>query len=667
MRIKQTDGPSKAERLTSLIYALATTERRFSAERIGDYLNPTGNAEAREKAIERLKDDIRNEFGLRLITEVIDDIPYYRIDTSDWFLPAIDFSVAESSMIALAASLWKDSKVQALALSAAARITGNQSNDACIAPYTGAMLPRLSVDDPNFKACALAVFNKKTLKFDYEDAQGNTTKRVVDMWGIGQRFGNWYFTGWDHHREAQRVFRLNRLQGHFTIQVRREGASNTDYHPRPQDFSMTEVLQDFDLRNPGHLAVVELLDDSATPLRARAINGTRSSATLNIGYADQHSFAAELASFGPAVKVMQPRELALQVANTLKDARAAQHDIAQLSALKDVKFKPHRALGRSSTAQQVMRNIDMIQYVVAQGSVTIGELCERYSMTQAKVRDELAMIMMCGVPNGQHDELINVNDGDLDSDEVTITNAAFLAEPQKLAPLEAVAVLGGLNALDSIPAFEHREVLRSALQKINAAVARFDGWNGALGFALTQVREHDTPAQLIQALRTKVVADIDYYSANSQTHQRREIEPIRLIEDGPVQYLRAWCRKRQAILTFRVDRVLDVKLTEEPFVLGERHQDYEKLDFSYSANSDDLEVEFYVAAEAVAVIEAFNPIAWSQSKVESGHLAKVRLSDHLVAAPWVARHGGKIVVVGPDATRERVEKWLDDAIRMYED
>lgn len=137
MRIKQTDGPSKAERLTSLIYALATTERRFSAERIGDYLNPTGNAEAREKAIERLKDDIRNEFGLRLITEVIDDIPYYRIDTSDWFLPAIDFSVAESSMIALAASLWKDSKVQALALSAAARITGNQSNDASIAPTPG--------------------------------------------------------------------------------------------------------------------------------------------------------------------------------------------------------------------------------------------------------------------------------------------------------------------------------------------------------------------------------------------------------------------------------------------------------------------------------------------------------------------------------------------------
>lgn len=667
MSTKQTDGPSKAERLTSLIYALATTERRFSAERIGDYLNPSGNPEARDKAIERLKDDIRNEFGLRLITEVIDDTPYYRIDTSDWFLPAIDFSVAEASLIALAASLWKDTKLQALALNAAARITGNQSHELSIGNYTGAMLPRLSVDDPNFKACALAVFNKKTLKFDYADAQGKISKRVVDMWGIGQRFGNWYFTGWDHSRQAPRVFRLNRIQGNFTIQVRREGSANSDYHGRPKDFSMTEVLLDFDRRNPGHLAVVEILDDSATPLRAQAINGTQSATTLNIGYADQHSFAAELASFGPAVKVLEPAQLAAQVASILKGARAAQQEISQLAEVHDVKFKPHRAMGRSSTAQQVMRNIDMIQYVVAQGSVTVGELSERYSMSQSKVRDELAMIMMCGVPNGQHDELINVNDGDLDSEVITISNAAVLAKPQKLAPLEAVAVLGGLNALDSIPEFEHREILHSALKKINTAVARFDGWNGALGFALTQVTEHDTAAQLIQALRSGQVAEIDYYSANSQTHQRRQIEPIRMIEDGPVQYLRAWCRTRETILTFRVDRVLEVTLIDEKFELGERHQDTEKLDLSYTVNSDDLEVEFYVASDVVAVIEAFNPIAWSQAKVHAGHLAKVRLSDHLVAAPWVARHGGKIVVVAPEATRDRVQQWLDDAIRIYED
>ncbi|WP_404291338.1 helix-turn-helix transcriptional regulator [Glutamicibacter arilaitensis] len=667
MSTKQSDGPSKAERLTSLIYALATTERKFNAERIGDYLNPDGNPEAREKAIERLKDDIRNEFGLRLISESVDGTAYYRIDTSDWFLPAIDFTVAETGMIALAASLWKDSKLQALALSAAARITGNQSTELSIAPYAGAMLPRLSMDDPNFKTCALAVFNKKTLKFDYQDAQENTTKRVVDMWGIGQRFGNWYFTGWDHSRGAERVFRLNRVQGNFATQVRRDGASSNSYRARPQDFSMTQVLQDFDLRNPGHLAVVEVLDEQATPLRARAINGTRSSSKLNIGYADRHSFAAELASYGASIRVLEPAALVSQVADILRQARDAQAEIPLRESVKNAKFKPHRAMGRSSTAQQVMRNIDMIQFVVSQGSATIGELSERYSLTQSKVRDELAMIMMCGVPNGQHDELINVNDGDLDSDVVTISNAALLAEPQKLAPLEAVAVLGGLNALVSIPEFEHREVLLTALEKINAAVARFEGWNGALGFALNQVREHDTPAQLIKALRNSEVVEIDYYSANSQTHQLRVIEPLRIIEDGPVQYLRAWCRTRQAILTFRIDRVLEATLTGEHFELTERHQDVEKLDFSYSANSDDLEVEFFVHQDVLPVIEAFNPIAWSQSKVDSGHLAKVQLSHHLVAAPWVARNGGKIVVVAPDATRERVTKWLDDAIRMYED
>lgn len=664
MSTKQSPGPSKAERLTSLIYALATTERKFNAERIGKYLNPDGNPDAREKAIERLKEEIRNDFGLRLISEDVDGTPFYSIDTSDWFLPAIDFSAAEASLIALAASLWKDSKVQALALNAAARITGSEPT---VSSYAGLMLPRLSVDDSNFRACALGVFNKKTLKFQYQDAQENTTQRIVDLWGIGQRYGNWYFTGFDHTREATRVFRLNRVQGNFTTQPRREGASGASYRPRPTDFSMSKVLQDFDLAHPGHRAVVQLLDERATPLRAKALNGTRFEDTLSIGYADQRSFAAELASFGPAIRVLEPTSLVELVRADLGAARQAQSDAPLTPGIADAAYKPHRAQGRGSTAQQVMRNIDMIQYVVAQGTVSVSKLAERYSMSETKVREELSMIMMCGVPNGQHDELINVNDGDIDSDEVTISNAALLAEPQKLAPLEAVAVLGGLNALESIPEFEHREVLASAFEKINAAVARFDGWDGALGFALSQVREHDIHLVLVQALRKQEVLRIDYYSANSQTHQFRDVEPLRMVEDGAIQYLRAWCRTREAILTFRVDRILEASVTGETFELVERHRDTENLDLRYSASSEDLEVELLVSQDVFSVIEAYNPIAWSKSKFGSGQLAKVQFSDHLVAAPLVARHGGKIAVVSPETTRVSVTSWLDEAIGLYED
>jgi len=662
---KQSSGPSKAERLTSLIYALATKSRKFSAERIGEYLVPEGSADTREKALDRLKEEIRNDFGLQLNKEIIDGVPFYSLDTTDWFLPPVNFSPAEAGMIALAATLWKDSKLQTLGLNAAARVTGQVDAMTPVSPLAGSLVPRLSMDEPNFKDCALAVFNRKPLKFSYISSQSAQTERTVDVWGIGQRYGNWYFTGFDHSREDIRVFRLSRVQGNFTNF--RHNGSTSKYHPRPDDFSMNQVLLDFDRKHPGHIATIKLHRDEAIPLRAQALNGNADSADLQIGYSDPESFAAELAAYGPAVQVLAPEELAqkvLQRLNSAKSAQTAQHGMSDYAS---VKFRPNRATGRGTTTTQVMRNIDMIQYVAANGAVEIEELAARYSLSVSKVREELAMIMMCGVPNGQHDELINVNDGDLESDTVTISNAALLAEPQKLAPMEAVAVLGGLNALASIPEFEHQDVLASALAKVNSAVARFEGWNGALGFALSKARENDIPQQLVQAVKNHRVLRLDYYSASSRTHQLRDVEPVRMIEDGSTQYLRAWCRTRESMLTFRVDRVLSAQTLDEHFVAGQRHEDQQDVQIHYQAQAEDLEVILHIDAEILPVIEAFHPVSWSTGKIDNGYLATVRFSDHQVAAPLIARHGGKLTVVSPDATREQVVLWLDEAIRMYED
>ncbi|WP_374700334.1 helix-turn-helix transcriptional regulator, partial [Arthrobacter sp. JCM 19049] len=87
------------------------------------------------------------------------------------------------------------------------------------------------MDDPNFKACALAVFNRKSVHFSYRDAGGQHSERTVDVWGIGQRYGQWYFTGYDHTRNERRVFRLSRITGSFTLSTLPKGST---YHPRPE-------------------------------------------------------------------------------------------------------------------------------------------------------------------------------------------------------------------------------------------------------------------------------------------------------------------------------------------------------------------------------------------------------------------------------------------------
>ncbi|WP_279403281.1 hypothetical protein, partial [Arthrobacter sp. JCM 19049] len=60
-----------------------------------------------------------------------------------------------------------------------------------------------------------------------------------------------------------------------------------------------------------------------------------------------------------------PQALAEQVASLLEQARTRQRQVAERYAGLEVKYQPRRSTGRGTTAQQVMRNIDMIQYVVA--------------------------------------------------------------------------------------------------------------------------------------------------------------------------------------------------------------------------------------------------------------------------------------------------------------
>ncbi|MHC6176654.1 helix-turn-helix transcriptional regulator [Glutamicibacter sp. X7] len=664
MSTKHRDEASKAERLTSLIYAMATTRGKVTAEFIGNYLNPEGSAEAKEKAIERLKEEIRNEFGLRVISELTaDDTTYYRIDRDDWLLPPLEFSPAETGLIALAATLWKDSKLQSLGLNAAARVTG--AVDGVLTPVAGNLLPRLSMDEPNFKQCALAVFNRRTVRFDYRDSNDVPSRRVVDLWGIGQRYGNWYFTGWDHSRADRRVFRLARVEGKFAIVNRGKAGTDGTYHPRPDDFDMNEVLLQFDAATQPVLARVQLLEDSATPLRARAISETQD--LLEIPYAGEQSFAQDLASYGPAVEVLAPDSLRERVCAVLDAAATAQHDIGQQLDVQQIKFRPSRPSGRGSTAQQVMRNIELIQYVVAHGNVSARELSERFDIPASKLPDELAMLSLCGVPYGYPNELINVNDGDYDAETISISNAALLGEPQKLAPMEAIAVLGGLNALRSVPEFADHEILGSALAKVNEAVARFDGWNGALGFALSQARDHDVLGLLHRAVAQHHVLRIDYYSAKSGVHAVREIEPVRMIEDGTLNYVLGYCRTRQAVLTFRVDRILNAELLDERFEPSERHEPADTMTPQYASSADDESVVVYVAEDAVPAVEAYRPVAWSTARVAGGYLAKIRFADALVAAPLIAREGGRLAVVSPADAKEKVEAWLSRARAMYKD
>jgi predicted DNA-binding transcriptional regulator YafY len=69
----------------------------------------------------------------------------------------------------------------------------------------------IQLDDMHLPALAAGVVEHRTLRFVYKGQQ-----RQVDPYGLLSRGGFWYIVGFDHLRDAQRVFRVDRIEGDIT-------------------------------------------------------------------------------------------------------------------------------------------------------------------------------------------------------------------------------------------------------------------------------------------------------------------------------------------------------------------------------------------------------------------------------------------------------------------
>jgi predicted DNA-binding transcriptional regulator YafY len=67
--------------------------------------------------------------------------------------------------------------------------------------------------DPIGDTLADALVRHVPLRFTYRTAAGSQATRTVDPYAVVQRRGAWYLVARDHDRDAQRAFRLDRVEG----------------------------------------------------------------------------------------------------------------------------------------------------------------------------------------------------------------------------------------------------------------------------------------------------------------------------------------------------------------------------------------------------------------------------------------------------------------------
>lgn len=198
---------AKLERLLNLTALLLAAPRPLAAEDIQDKLEQyPRDLVAFRRAFERDKDELR-AMGIPLRVEKvpgrIPEVDGYRIPPDEYALRDPELTTEELAALHLAASA-----VQVEGLPAAEglmKLGGLVPGDRHA--ELGVQVAPLPAD-PNLAVLFAAVSSRRPVELTYH---GET--RTLDPYRLEFQRGRWYLTGYDHLREEERAYRLERIEG----------------------------------------------------------------------------------------------------------------------------------------------------------------------------------------------------------------------------------------------------------------------------------------------------------------------------------------------------------------------------------------------------------------------------------------------------------------------
>jgi proteasome accessory factor C len=183
-------------------------------------------------------------------------------------------------------------------------------------------------------------------------------------------------------------------------------------------------------------------------------------------------------------------------------------------------------------------------------------------VTEAELIGDLNVLPLCGTSFRGGDLL----DIDTDGERIWWHNpgtAEDVAQPLRLAADEATALLVAARAVANLPGLREgdRQALLRACAKLEAAAGEAAG--GSARLSVTFESEGSVFATVDRALTERRRLWMRYYSPGRDALTEREVDPIRLFAVGHT-YVEGWCRLSEDRRTFRLDRVAEIRLLDEP-------------------------------------------------------------------------------------------------------
>jgi predicted DNA-binding transcriptional regulator YafY len=246
--------------------------------------------------------------------------------------------------------------------------------------------------------------------------------------------------------------------------------------------------------------------------------------------------------------------------------------------------------------------------------------------------------------------------------------------PLVLSPEEAVAVALGTGMVDELWGTLYRDAARGALAKLENLLPdeqRHEVAWARKSLIATGMHRSDLQAlgetleKLRRASRERRRIRMQYQGRSQTEAGDREFDPYAIVHRWGWWYVIGYCHKREAVRTFRIDRIESLILLDEGFDLPADFDVHAYL-AQEQASQPGLLVTMRFDAQVAAMARDY-AVGWetAEEQPDGSLLVTMAAPDVTWAASNALAYGPAVEVLAPEEVRRTVQEWAQAIVEMY--
>jgi proteasome accessory factor BC len=504
-----------------------------------------------------------------------DEAQLYFLPEGDFRLPGVEFSPAEQHALwlALAALDGRFAYARPLRLALTSILRGRR--DPMLAELE--QLPVALAPDEDARRAGRqlsrledAVTKCRTVSFSYPAADGSLLERAFDPYSLFFIQGRWYVVGRDHLRDAIRTFRLGRIHGtvRFLTEKSRDFSIPADYDPEAYGARPPWLIGPVQGK-----ATIKVGEDLAwwvkrlEPHVRWLADDDDGFARFAVPFADEFVLLSWVAGLGNSVELLQPAEVRDRFRDLLAAVSRAHAEALAEGGTAGTSGGPLPRAGRSNRTrppedhvepiapEHLARAMSLLYYLVDErrpALVTWEALESDLGLTRTEVETDISLINLVNFGGGTYALMAEVTPEGVEVVRDVMANT--FAQPARLSPVMARALLLALDLLGDTFALDGLESLASVREKVHALIGT-DLSEGAVIVDDVLPPDPKIVEVLNRAIRDHQVVALEYFTTARRELSDRLVEPYLLFRSPDGWYLEGYCLKAEAQRTFKLERI----------------------------------------------------------------------------------------------------------------